>query len=184
MESDTQVWIFITVCRSPWCLLGRQKQIGGCLGRRSTTLIYHLDALILETFCRDDGDIYSPPWLFCEKDKEFSFFRGPEIGTLRKPFVKPSGVNSHQWTASLASMLYASFPFGKTMSSRLEEYMEPENVVLGIWLAEQNCLHTSSFIPSHGTPKMALLKIATPWKLSKYPPRVEEMDKEWYGTFT
>lgn len=99
---------------------------------------------------------------------------GPEIGTLRKPFVKQSGVKSYQWTTSLACKLYSSFPFGKRTGSHLEEYIEPEIVVLGIWLAELPT--TSTFIPSNRMCKMALLKIAK-WTLSTCPLRVVEVDK-------
>lgn len=64
---------------------------------------------------------------------------------------------------------------GKTTGSHLEEYRGPEIVPLGTWLAD--CLCTSTFVSNHGMPEMALLKIATHWKLSRYPLRVEETDK-------
>lgn len=105
MESDSQVWISTKVRCSPWCWLGRQKQIGWCLGTRSAALIYHLAALILGKFCSDNGNIYSPPWLFREKDKEFASFKRPEIGTWRKAFAKALGVNSYRWITSWAGTL-------------------------------------------------------------------------------
>lgn len=64
---------------------------------------------------------------------------------------------------------------GKTTGSHLAEYIGPEIVPLGTWLAD--CLCTSTFVSNHGMPEMALLKIATHWKLSRYPLRVEETDK-------
>lgn len=67
------------------------------------------------------------------------------------------------------------FALGKTTGSHLEEYIGPEIVLLGTWLAELPVhLHTVS---NRGMPEMALLKIATCWKLSRCPLRVEEVDK-------
>lgn len=48
--------------------------------------------------------------------------------------MKPSGANSYHWISALACILYtSSFPSGKTASSHLAEYVEPEIVLLGIW---------------------------------------------------
>lgn len=173
MESDSQVWISTKVRCSPWCWLGRQKQIGWCLGTRSAALIYHLAALILGKFCRDDGNIYSPPRLFCEKDKEFASFKRPEIRTWRKAFAK-----ALEWTAigglHPEQAHFALLCFGENNQFTFRRVYRTQNCAPQHMASIIACAPPPLF---QTMPEMALLKIATCWKLSRYPLRVEEMDK-------
>lgn len=174
MESDSHVWISTKVRCSPRCWRGRQKQTGWCLGTRSTALIHHLAALIWEKFCRDDRNIYSPPWLSCEKDKEFAFFKRPEIGTWREAFVKALGVNNYQWITPLAGTLCSSLLWGKNNRFTFRRVYRTRNCAPRHMASRIACAPPPLF---QTMPEMALLKIATRWKLSRYPLRVEETGK-------